>query len=224
VDFYQANNLFYNILNPKKRVIYQLSEETIETLKRWELNESDALIKLQRMIHTAPVGERSKIRRAIDELKKKETSKQPDELVRYLGKSIYLNWGRKSIGEGNYLTPDHWYRDGDKDTYTFFYFVGSNEVVVGDSMESHYDILSHDEELAANVLGDYDLDGEDFNKVLYGSEEVVVGRSGEKFDKFVISIWNEHIDKNTLIDMIDTLDNKLDREHELVLIPDRRLP
>jgi hypothetical protein len=224
MDYYESAKRFSRLITPKKREVFTLSEETIATLKLWELDhltESDSLVKLQRMLHTAPARQRRKIRAAIMELKNKKREK--NSIVRYLGKEIHLNWGEDTV-EDDHITPDAFYRDKDKDTHTFFYDIyGRGKKVIYDSgTASHYDILKGDEELAAKAMGDYDFHGdEDFADVLYEQDKYIVGRTGNLNDRIVISIWNEGISKDILVDMMDALDKEFSREHEILFIPDK---
>jgi hypothetical protein len=219
------------MITPHKRKVFVLSEETVATLKLWELDhlcESDAMVKLQRMLHTAPASEKNKIRRALAELRKKEQSQEKD-LVRYLGKSIYLNWGEKSFGY--YVTPDTWYRD--VDSTTFFYFLDDNSVVYDSGKQSHYKMLYSNDDLMnkmVDAVGDFDIESDDFQKIIYDNTDVIGGRAGpwdeddeEEGESFAISIWTVGVNKDTLVDLMDALDKELGREHETLFTPDKKL-
>lgn len=228
MDYYTSNKIFSRMITPKKkRVVVTLSEETKETLRLWELDclkEEDALVKLQRMLHTAPSDQKDKIRKAISELRKKEIGERK-ELVRYLGKSIYLNWGEDTFG--GYITPDTWYRDGD--ATTFFYFVEDKTLEYDSGRESHYNMLSDNDlwDKIVSIVGEFEY--EDFVKVIYDADGVISGRCGDweseedEEEGFAISIWTQMVDKDVLVDMMDVLDKELGREHEILFVPDKKM-
>jgi len=143
MDFYKSNKIFSRMFNEEKREVFVLSEETRNTLERWELNESDALPKLMRMLHTAPAAEKGRIRRAIAELERKQ-KQEKRKSSREEDRGFYTIY--REYGEGsdlaydasmNSINPDLWYgsptmgwaKDGVK---TFVYVKYIDDIVMSE--------------------------------------------------------------------------------------------
>jgi len=136
-----------NLFKKPVKKVFILSEETIATLKRWELNESEALMKLQRMMHTAPASERAQIRKAIAELQKKEKSKESGTENRKFYTIIGLSGTEDpyidEMTGGDSITPDYWWHKkssnwADDSVKTFIYIPYTDKMIVSEGIGYQY--------------------------------------------------------------------------------------
>lgn len=229
-----------NLFREEKEEKFILSEETIQTLKKWELwKESDQLAKLQRMIHTAPAGERNALRKAIAELEKREASKQRKTVKKIGSYVVYENWAKEIKPEGPSLTPDYWYnreasKMGDRGVRTFLYNTYADYVYMYDVSGYRYMHSKFIEDLLhENDLQHGDIDPEILQKwrKKYGNDNLfdiltdeelqekdhfVHGRTGpyplyeDKGEMdFYAAIWTRVKNKNILDSIMKQLNKRL---------------
>lgn len=185
-----------NLFRPPVKTRYVLSEETIETLKKWELlGESDQLAKLQRMLHTAPARERNALRKAIAELEKREAAKKKSRVVKKMGSyEVYDDWGKAIKSEGPPLNPDYWYnreasKYGDKGVRTFIYNTYAEHLYV------------------------YDISGYQYNHHTFVEDLTHEGdlQHGD-IDPDILKMWRKKYGNDNLFDIV-TDENLQDDEH-----------
>ena len=182
-------NSLDNLFKEYEQINFILSEDTLGVLKSWELEEdAETIAKLRRMQHMSPPGEREKIRKAIEELVRKDmvagkTTKDVEIRDNY---EIYKKWGlniikenRREVESYGGLIPDYWYTKAvmswqKKSTKTFAYVPYSKKMII--NLKEDAESYSHST-MFIQKLNSGELTQDLFNKK---DIDTLMGRGGNE--------------------------------------------
>ena len=208
------------------------------------------------MFHTAPAREKVQLRKAIEELKKKELTMkkiQPVPEENMEKRKFYKILGQYGVDSditehSKDYVPDMWWSHevskwASNGTKTFIYIPKSDIspgdiLLMNDLPAVHY---THDQ-LAKDSREDREITSGDFNGVFRKANLYELLTDEEKIDKnlfihgrtgpiplrgepddveFVVSIWNFHVNRNDLDDMMFAINKKLyDFNYGHLLVPE----